>query len=221
MFYVYVDWTIEEVPRPFYVGKGNKNRIKQIIRNRYHTNISNKHGMKREIVLSTLDESSALELEKRLIKDYHTFINDESGWGANLTLGGEGTSGYKHNEQFRTMMSNRWRGKKKSEESRRKNSESHKGKTFSKRGKVPAISAALKGRKFSDEHRKNLSLTHKGKPPPNRKRVIQTTLNDIFIAEFQSVKEASETTKVHYSNITRCCAGNGKSAGGFKWTFSS
>jgi len=28
MYYVYVDWTTEEFPRPFYVGKGNFNRTK-------------------------------------------------------------------------------------------------------------------------------------------------------------------------------------------------
>lgn len=50
MFFVYVDWTKELTPRPFYVGKGNENRIKDFKRNRKHTAIKNKISFKQKII---------------------------------------------------------------------------------------------------------------------------------------------------------------------------
>ena len=43
--YVYEDWTCEEAPRCFYVGKGMLNRVKRNTRNQLHTNIVNKYVM--------------------------------------------------------------------------------------------------------------------------------------------------------------------------------
>ena len=41
-FKVYVDYTTEELPRPFYVGKGNSSRILNLKRNRLHDSIAKK-----------------------------------------------------------------------------------------------------------------------------------------------------------------------------------
>lgn len=40
-----------------------------------------------------------------------------------------------------------------------------------------------------------------------------------FIAEFESVKEAGEKTRTESTNISRCCNGKLKSAGGFIWKY--
>ena len=82
-FFVYVDWTTEDVPRPFYVGKGNERRIKFPRRNRLHENIANKHGLIRQVVFETDDEQLALALEQRLIEEYKTYVHGGEGyWGA-------------------------------------------------------------------------------------------------------------------------------------------
>jgi len=92
MFQVYVDWTLEECPRPFYVGKGNALRVLNLERNEYHTNVKRKHGLRREIVFETSSENEAYEREVKLIAELHTFINDVAwnGIGTNMTPGGEG-----------------------------------------------------------------------------------------------------------------------------------
>lgn len=53
----------------------------------------------------------------------------------------------------------------------------------------------------------------------SQKKVVQYDLNGNFIAEYNSHREASEKTGVCRSSITRCCTGNRKTAGGYKWNY--
>lgn len=94
IFYVYIDWTFEDPPRAFYVGKGKLARVQKRERNVYWRNLANKFGQRREIIFATKEEQFAFEQEKRLVAELGTFENGESGrWGANLTAGGDGVSG--------------------------------------------------------------------------------------------------------------------------------
>lgn len=107
IFYVYVDWTEEEVPRSFYVGKGRAVRLRIDRRNNRWGGIKNKYGWKREIILGTLEEEFAVEMEINLIRAYKTFESqwaDKSGWGANFTAGGEGPSGRKVSDATKLKM---------------------------------------------------------------------------------------------------------------------
>ncbi len=90
-FATYVDYTTD-TNTPFYVGKGNVNRLRHVGRNKKHANVVKKHGLRREIVLSTSVEAIALEREIELIAELHTFIDDpaHNGMGCNYTPGGEG-----------------------------------------------------------------------------------------------------------------------------------
>jgi hypothetical protein len=92
-FYVYEDWTLELSPRCFYVGKGDIARVKTLRRNRHHTNIAQKYGVRREIMLITSIETMALEREVELIAERKTFVYGDYVFGANYTRGGEGVSG--------------------------------------------------------------------------------------------------------------------------------
>lgn len=51
------------------------------------------------------------------------------------------------------------------------------------------------------------------------KSVIQYSLSGAYIAEFNSISEASEKTGVYYSGIYFSCKGKYKTAGGFIWKF--
>lgn len=105
-FFVYVDWTTEETPRPFYVGKGNMARVAMLRRNIIHSRIAAKHGLRREIVLETHDEAAALVREQELIAELRTCVfAGLDCWGANLTMGGEGVAGLVHNDESRRLMS--------------------------------------------------------------------------------------------------------------------
>lgn len=93
-FYVYEDWTLEEIHRCFYVGKGAAGRVKELRRNRHHTNITQKYGVNRKIVFSSSIEQLTLNFEVELIAKRKTYVyGDDYTLGANYTRGGEGVSG--------------------------------------------------------------------------------------------------------------------------------
>lgn len=95
MFYVYVDWTLEDEPRPFYVGMGSSKRVRNLSsRNTLHKNISEKYGHTRHVEFETEIRDEALLKEIELISHYKTYFYDESSWGCNFTIGGDGTTGH-------------------------------------------------------------------------------------------------------------------------------
>ena len=102
-FFVYVDFR-EDDGKPFYVGKGVEKRAKDLHRNPLHTNIKNKHGMVRKIVFEAQSEQEAFQKEIELIQELKTHIDFDEG-GANLTLGGEGSSGYKFTDELKKQRS--------------------------------------------------------------------------------------------------------------------
>lgn len=48
-------------------------------------------------------------------------------------------------------------------------------------------------------------------------KVVQLDLNDNVLNVFKSMRQAGQETGVFASNISKCCNGKIKSAGGFKW----
>jgi group I intron endonuclease len=114
-------------------------------------------------------------LESFFIAYYDTYNN-----GYNLTIGGEGMSGYKLSketrqkisernvsEETRQKLSNAARGRKFTEETKRKISESKKGKPLSKaaREKISGKNSFNFGKSPSEETRKKISKANKGKKP--------------------------------------------------------
>ena len=51
------------------------------------------------------------------------------------------------------------------------------------------------------------------------KPVIQLTKDNIFIASYNSITEASEQTGTHHPHISSVCNGKRKTAGGYKWQY--
>ena len=194
-FKVYVDYTTEEVPRPFYVGKGTDKRVMLEARNKLHTAIKTKYGVDRRIVFESDSEQEALELECQLIAEHNTYVYG-GGWGANFTLGGEGTSGAKrdhhgekhpmwgkrHTEEAKHKNSESNRiacagerngmfGKQHSEETRKKIGDNQRGwhHTEESKAKIAAASSRLnKGRKMSEETKQKIATARKGKAPWNK-----------------------------------------------------
>ena len=70
------------------------------------------------------------------------------------------------------------------------------------------ISEKLKGRKLAEEHKKKLS-----------KPVFSVDKESGLIMWWQSAMEASRQTGIAQSNITLCCQGKVKSAGGHVWFY--
>jgi len=194
----YVYQLISNKNEIFYVGKGSGNRMYKHIeiasgnsinksRNpKLYNKISkiiNEGGyIKPNIIFESHDENLVLIEE---IKEINRIGIDNL---CNLTIGGEGTSGYKLSEETKQKMSlakkNQWKiwkstnkvfsrkkignrfkknhttniGRKLSEETKQKMSLAKKGKTFTDEHKRK-LSESLTGRKLSKEHIKNIKIS--------------------------------------------------------------
>jgi len=179
-FYVYEHIRLDTM-KPFYVGKGSGTRAyRKDGRNQYWHNVVNKHGYIVNIVAENLDEEMAFLAEIEKIDQLRRIGIALT----NMTDGGEGTSGY----VFKTEVISRRTASRAnlicSEETRKKMSESHKGRESPMHGKkhssetlskmvaslvasyadgtrAKKISEALKGRVFSEEHKEKLSFATK------------------------------------------------------------
>jgi group I intron endonuclease len=102
------------------------------------------------------------EMEFHYIKQYNS-IN--SGFGYNLTLGGEGILGYKHSKEARLLMSKQRKGRKLSMATKKLISLGNKGKIVSEeaRKKISIAHMGKKGRILSEEEKNNISKVHTGK----------------------------------------------------------
>lgn len=121
--------------------------------------------------------------------------------GYNMTMGGEGTRGYRHTDEYKAHMSEIYKGRNFSPETRLKMS-------LAKKGKAPAqtenfISGRkiavekLKGRKFSDEHKKHLSEAKKGCIPWNKGKHLSSEYSPTY------GKHLSEETKKKIGDANR------------------
>lgn len=159
-FKVYVDYTQEETPRPFYVGKGSAARVKYIPRNQLHESIMRKYGLDRRIEFETDDEQEAFAVETELIAKYHTLMNHEPGqWGANFTAGGDGNSGWVPSEETRRKIGVKSKNRKDTEETRLKKSRA---------STEQAARHRAEGYRLTDETKEKISAARRGKPPWNK-----------------------------------------------------
>lgn len=114
--YAYIrqkDSTTAPAGTPYYIGKG---------KNKRHLEPHNKVPVPKDrayiiILESNLTEVGALALERRLIRWYGR-KNIGTGILINLTDGGDGGSGYKHTEKFKSFISKINKGKKVKPESK-------------------------------------------------------------------------------------------------------
>ena len=199
-----------------------------------------------------MDEKECSEREKEMIALHKS---NQREYGYNLTDGGEGICGYRFSEEARKKMGkerigekNHNYGKRHNEETRRKMSESLKGriitdetrlkisKSLSGRHKSDEtrkkIGEAHRGKHLSEEHRKKLSESKRGENHPfygkhiddeRRKKISEANSKRVVCTEtgviFNSIKEAAANMGRHRSDISRCCRGILKTSGGYHWKY--
>lgn len=101
------------------------------------------------------------------------------------------------------------KGKKRSEETCKKISESLKGENH-----------PLYGKTHSLESCKKMSESHKGKYNTKKsKQVLQFTKEGNFVAEYPSSREVQRQLGYSQANVSRCCVGEYKTAYGFIWKY--
>jgi len=114
-FYTYL-W-LREDGTPYYAGKGRYRRIRQI-----HSKSGRRYmppPLDRIIIQDWPDEGSAYEAEKFLIA-YYGRKDNGTGVLINHSDGGEGSRGHKHTDEWKLKMSEKFRGREISLESREK-----------------------------------------------------------------------------------------------------
>jgi len=154
---------------PFYVGKGcvsrsnRSNNFSQ--RSRYHKNIVAKYGAENigVFVFPCDSEEQALSDEIHQIAQ----LRAEGFCLVNLTEGGDGISGYRHTDDHKTALSNRFKGRRfgpgyvRTAETLRKLSESNKGRKPTAE-QCEKQSIRMKGTKLSASAVEKLRLANLG-----------------------------------------------------------
>lgn len=110
----------------------------------------------------------------------------------------------------------------------RRMSESLKGREISPETRAK-ISASLKGRHPSEEAIEKLRIASTGRVQTEeaRKKISQRVSKKVcqldneghVISIYSSAREANSATGISFSNISSCCNGKRKKAGGFGWKF--
>lgn len=209
---------------PFYVGKGRDQRMYAHRAEALSASTSNKphHDRIVEIVEDGLDvvyakhaknleECEALNLERSLIEKIGR-SNHGKGPLLNLTAGGQrGGAITKPVTQYTLdgEFVRHWESAKEASE------------------KTPAnrsyITQVCKGKRVSAG---GFLWTYKGEPTPvYRKKYYQAVqqfdLEGSLFAEYFSLTNAQESTGIELHAISEACRGNSKTAGGFRWKYST
>jgi len=216
-WYVYIHLR-KDSNRPFYVGIGcRKNHARAFshsARNQHWKNIVKSNGFDVEIIEEGLCREDAIKKEKELISFYGR--DCDGGILCNLTIGGDGASGYVFTDEHKSKLRDRalnmtpehkiklserkmghtgaFLNKKHTHDSRLKISESLKGIKRSEETKQKVRVANL-GKKYSEET--NLK---KGRPiSEERKKQISIKLKGIVRSE-ETRRKMSESRKQYFRN---------------------
>lgn len=191
-------------------------------------------NIKHEILMSGLTKEAACQAEKDLIQKYKSADRE---YGYNQTLGGE--TGVKFTDEVkakiseksklyysdpahREMASNWMRNRTVSNETRKKMSEAAKLRkpvclSEETRKRIGAKNKeTYSSHKWKEENKdKLMAFAQYGYD--KAKRVQQVSKDGKVVAEYPSMKAASRATGIRDGNISKCCNGLSKSAGGFIW----
>jgi trehalose/maltose hydrolase-like predicted phosphorylase len=205
IFYVYEYWR-PDTNTCFYVGKGHGKRAWEFRRRRHHcSNIIKKVkalglAVDVRIIMDEMTERAALAFEIEIISHWRAMgVNL-----ANITAGGDGTTGLIHSEETRKIIREKRQNQKiaHSDETRRKIGEANARALIGR--KNPEHSARLAGRKHAPEHRAKIiaSLTGHHVSEATRKKIAETNTGKKRSAETREKLRLSHTGN-KASNETR------------------
>ena len=161
-------------------------------------------GFHHIIVKQGLTKEEAEVAEESLIKKY---MSNDLRYGYNIENGGHTNKLTQEQKEHLRKIN---LGKKYSEETKKKKSESLKGKS----------TAWLTGRKQSKETIQKRREHWAGANNPRAKRVYQYDLGGNLVGEYSCMEEARKALGVSKSaHISQCCAGKRGKAYGYMWSY--
>ena len=169
--------------------------------NEHFTNAIKKYGwdnIKHEVLYTNLSKEEAEEKEKELIRQYKSYNRK---YGYNIEKGG--SLNKEVSKETRNKLRINATGKKASEETKTKMSESHKGKN-----------CYWYGKHLSEATKKALSEIRK-------KKVNQYTVTGEYIKTYDSMKDAAQEYNVSRQNIYASCSKRRKTACGYIWRYAN
>ena len=168
--------------------------------------------------LCECEESQLNTMEIDYIAKLNTYDPD---FGYNKTYGGEGCS---PTEETRRKQSEAHKGITLSEEHKRKISEASKGKTLSEetrrkqseaqKGKYCGENHPMFGKHHSEETKEKMSESHS-------KPIVQIDASTNKIINVWGSSADAEREGYNHGNISLCCKGKRKTHGGFRWMYLS
>lgn len=203
--------------QPFYIGIGTCRRYgteKSIFARAYSKShrhedwqkIYSEIGCAVEILYMSNNKNEILDKESEFIK-MHGRIDLGTGPLINKTDGNYGNFG----PSYLQALSLKHKGRVVSAETRGKISKSSMGKIMSESQRL-SLSKSKKGKRLPESTLRSAS--------ENRKRsVAQYSKSMEFIKWWNFIIDASEALGIDRGDITKCCKGRNKSAGGFKWVY--
>ncbi len=237
MAYVYRHIRLDK-NEPFYIGKGVDKWYRRASskdgRNSYWHHIVNKHGFETEVIIDDLSPQQALEKEKEFILIYGR-IGLGTGTLVNATAGGDGVTGWS-NERREKFIKSRT-GKKATEETIRRLSESHKGYKPTQEA-LENMRRASKSRIITKETREKMASKLRGRTLPQWQREILSKaamgkkvtwsykpITQYFegskIKDYESITAAANELNLQKANITKVVNGQRKHTGGFQFKLTS
>lgn len=214
-----------------YIGKTTKTLKMRIAghisnnRNYYIDNAIKKHAIE-AFDVSIVEECSTLDKLNEREKYWIKFYDCKYPNGYNCTDGGEGTPGYVPTTELRALWSTIRTGRRHSDKTRQKMSDSHKGHSVSNETRIK-ISERTTGKVVSSESRLKMSKSHTGVPlsethkahlsatAKNKRRVRCIETGEIF----ESIAAAAKWAGVAACTMTSTLHGKQKTAGKYHWTF--
>ena len=176
--------------------------------NRHLQSAFNKYG-ENKFIFEIIEECSLEDLNSREIYWINLLKSLTPSIGYNKTKGGDGLIA---TNEIKDKISKSLLGKKHSKERRINQSKSHIGKKLSETTKLNQSKSQQK--RFQDGNEINKLRLVMSKEP-----IVQLKLNNEFINEFISIREAERITNIHSSTISRVCKNERKSAGGYIWIY--
>lgn len=170
-------------------------------------------GFSHEIICSGLSKEQAAKMEQKLIFENKTNMQE---YGYNMSAGGEsGAYGVKPSQETIEKRRKKVTGQKRSEETKKKQSDAAKGRTFSPET-LEKMRAAKIGKPLSEECKKKMSEVRKGRKisQETKERMRAARAKEsraVYCKEtdrvYSSMQEAARELNLYATNISAVCRG--------------